>query len=163
MKINNQINLSFLVKLNVVLRWKIRGYIIRKRIKRTADQQKVMSEMRRTSSFQNRLAVSTTILKDHRHDCPSNILCIFQWIDLNRNYNFSFKNSSSHLLKISQVSWLFTSLQTDSRDFIFQQDGAFINEKMPHGWTGRKAAQEIDFSLTPRSLGWAIHYPGRLI
>jgi hypothetical protein len=48
---------------------------------------------------------------------------------------------------------LFTSLQADSHGFIFQQDGAsphwhlmvlaFLNEKVPQRWIGRKGACEI--------------------
>ncbi|PNF30503.1 hypothetical protein B7P43_G10879 [Cryptotermes secundus] len=56
-------------------------------------------------------------------------------------------------------NWLFTSLQADSPDLIFQQDGApphwhlmvraFLNEKVPQRWIVRKRAQDLALCAWP--------------
>ncbi|PNF14636.1 hypothetical protein B7P43_G12012 [Cryptotermes secundus] len=56
-------------------------------------------------------------------------------------------------------NWLFTSLQADSHDFIFQQDGApphwhlmvraFLTEKVPQRWIGRKGAKDLTLCAWP--------------
>ncbi|PNF33541.1 hypothetical protein B7P43_G17404 [Cryptotermes secundus] len=56
-------------------------------------------------------------------------------------------------------NWRFTSLQADSHDLIFQQDGApphwhlmvraFLNEKVPQRWIGRKGAKGLALCAWP--------------
>ncbi|PNF27273.1 hypothetical protein B7P43_G05161 [Cryptotermes secundus] len=56
-------------------------------------------------------------------------------------------------------NWLFISLQADSHDFIFQQNGApphwhlmvraFLYEKVPQRWTGRKGAKDLALCAWP--------------
>ena len=52
-------------------------------------------------------------------------------------------------------NWLFTQLQADSDDFIFQQDGtpshwhhrvqAYLNENVAQQWIGRRGARDLAF------------------
>ncbi|KAG8256163.1 hypothetical protein J6590_075205 [Homalodisca vitripennis] len=55
-------------------------------------------------------------------------------------------------------NWLFSQLQADSGDFIFQQDGApphwhnnvrqLLNNNLPHRWIGRTGLETMPFILS---------------
>ncbi|PNF42612.1 hypothetical protein B7P43_G01283 [Cryptotermes secundus] len=97
---------------------------------------------------------------EHERDSPKvNVFCaVFQ----DKVYGpFFFEGNTvtgqTYLDKFQ--NWLFTSLQADSPDLIFQQDGApphwhlmvraFLNEKVPQRWIGRKGAKDVALCAWP--------------
>lgn len=97
---------------------------------------------------------------EHHRDSPKvNVFCA---VSQNQVYGpFFFEGSTvtgqSYLDMLR--NWLFPSLQADSNDFIFQQDGApphwhqmvraFLNEEISHRWIGRKGGHDLAFCSWP--------------
>ena len=97
---------------------------------------------------------------EHQRDSPKvNVFCA---VSQDRVYGpFFFEGNTvtgQAYLEMLQ-NWLFTLLQADSNDFIFQQDGApphwhlgvraFLNENMPQRWIGRRGAKDLALCAWP--------------
>lgn len=97
---------------------------------------------------------------EHQRDSPKvNVFCA---VSQNKVYGpFFFEGNTvtgQTYLEMLQ-NWLFASLQADSNDFVFQQDGApphwhlgvrtYLNENVPQRWIGRRGAKDLALCAWP--------------
>ncbi|PNF43528.1 hypothetical protein B7P43_G03919 [Cryptotermes secundus] len=97
---------------------------------------------------------------EHERDSPKvNVFCAVSQDKLYGPFFFGGNTVTGQPYLDMLQNWLFTSLQADSHDFIFQQDGApphwhlmvrvLLNEKVPQQWIGRKGAQDLALCAWP--------------
>ncbi|PNF19518.1 hypothetical protein B7P43_G02327 [Cryptotermes secundus] len=97
---------------------------------------------------------------EHERDSPKvNVFCAVSQDKVYGPFFFEGNTVTGQTYLDMLQNWLFTSLQADSHDFIFQQDGApphwhlmvraFLNEKVPQQWIGRKGAQDLELCAWP--------------
>ncbi|PNF28132.1 hypothetical protein B7P43_G07583 [Cryptotermes secundus] len=91
---------------------------------------------------------------EHERDSPKvNVFCAVSQKKVYGPFFFEGKTVTGQTYLDMLQNWLFTSLQADSHDFIFQQDGAlphwhlmvraFLNEKVPLRWFGWKGTKDL--------------------
>ncbi|PNF40249.1 hypothetical protein B7P43_G07078 [Cryptotermes secundus] len=97
---------------------------------------------------------------EHERDSPKvNVFCAVSQDKVYGPFFFEGNTVTGQTYLDMLQNWLFTSLQADSHDFIFQQDGArphwhlmvraFLNEKVPQRWIGRKGAKDLALCAWP--------------
>jgi hypothetical protein len=100
---------------------------------------------------------------EHQQDSPK--LNVFCAISQRKIYGlFSFMENTvtgtSHLAMLT--NWLFSQLDEDSDNYIYQQDGVlphfhrkvhhYLNENLPHHWTGWAVITNLSFHTWPPRL-----------